>query len=543
MNRFLARSIAAAAAALLAVPLIAAPAEAAAIPSTCRGQTLAGAGIDWFPASPGAQSALQVSCRFDASTGTSQVANSLTIHDAAVAQYHNGAARSVTGNASPIAAGATTFTITNCVGLTGYVNRPISRIPVPNPPAVDTVQLPPRAFVKSISAGCVVTLSEPTLLTPPVPPALPGTPVAVPGGTQFKIDNAIARSVDDAVTYGTTTITSATANFTAADVGLSVDGAVAPGSTIATVVNSTTATLSSPTVTATTGQVLYLGNSLLSTSTRQVNLASTPSTTTVNSARAQFKVEDVGLPITGSCTTPAYTIPANTYILSVAAPVATTSGGLVAGAVGCNITIGDPSVTAPVNGEMMATQLIQMDLNPAFAAGVDECANGTLEAFSFPGQWMNPGSFVGGLFNTQPAGTKAIGQILFRNAGGASSAYVIERGPFTAGDPNGSAHYDLVFPLIPISFAICASASSPGVALSIEVKPVTLAQGNLPAGTGKPGSVQIRGIRSSPTAGYTDSVTITSNDPAITYAPAAEFTRLCIFPAPGGNASFQCGRG
>lgn len=111
-----------------------------------------------------------------------------------------------------------------------------------------------------------------------------------------------------------------------------------------------------------------------------------------------------------------------------------------------------------------------------------------------------------------------------------------------AGDPQPFEHYDLVFPLLPIAFANCASAASPGVSLSIDIKPVTLGQALLPAGTGKPGSAQVRGISSNPTAGYTDSVTIVSDDPSITFAPAIEFTRLCIYPAPGGNASFQCGR-
>jgi hypothetical protein len=261
----------------------------------------------------------------------------------------------------------------------------------------------------------------------------------------------------------------------------------------------------------------------------------------ITSPAAKFKTDDVGLRITGSCTAPsAYTIPANTYILSVAGNNATTGGGLTSGQSGCTIVIGEPSVTAPVNGEMTASQVLQMDLNPAVVPGVDDCANNTLEAFSFPGEWLNPGSFVGGAFNPQPAGTKAVGQIVFRNAGGVSSAYVIERGALTAGDPNGAAHYDLVFPLLPVAFAQCASVSSPGLSFSIDVRPVTLSQALLPAGTGKPSSAQVRGLNLTPTGGYSQSVTIVSDDPAITFAPASEFTRLCIYSA-GTLANFQCG--
>jgi hypothetical protein len=226
MHRLLVRSTVALVAALLVIPLVAA--SAGAIPSGCKGTSVGGAGIGWYPGNPGAQSALQVACRFDASTGTSMVANKFTIHDAGVAQYHNGAARTVALNGSSVPAGATTFTLASCAGITGYVNRPITRSPFPNPAAADTVQLKARTFVKSISAGCVVTLSHPTVAT-----AGPGADIPIPGGTQFRIDNTIARSVDDAVTNGTATITSATANFTASDVGLSVSGAVAPPSPLA----------------------------------------------------------------------------------------------------------------------------------------------------------------------------------------------------------------------------------------------------------------------------------------------------------------------
>ena len=538
MHRLVTRSTVALLAALLAIPLVAAPASAVPIASGCKGTTTTGAGISWYPANRGAQSALQVACRFDGSTGTSMVSNSFTIHDAGVAQYHNGAARTVTGNGSSIPAGATTFTLASCAGITGYVNRPITRIPVPNPPAADTVQLPVRTFVKSISAGCLVTLNQPTSTT-----AGPAADIAIPGGTQFKIDNTIARSVADAVTNSTSTITSATANFTASDVGLSVSGAVTPGSTIATVVSATTATLSSATPTSVSAQVLYFGGSIVNTSTRQANDGSTTSAAIINSPAAKFKTDDVGLLIAGSCTTPAaYTIPANVYILSVSGSNATTTGGLTTAKSGCTIVIGDSTVTAPANSEMMASQLVQMDLNPAFAPGVDSCANDTLESFAFPGQWMNPGSFVGGIFNTQPAATKAVGQIVFRNAGGVSSAFVIERGPLTAGDPNGGAHYDLVFPLLPIAFALCASATSPGLGYSLQFYPTTLSQGALPAGIGKPGSAQVRSIALSATTGYTDSVALTSEDPAVAFTPSADYSRLCIYTA-GGAANFQCGSG
>jgi hypothetical protein len=71
---------------------------------------------------------------------------------------------------------------------------------------------------------------------------------------------AAARTVTDAVLNSTTTVTSASANFAASDVGRSVTGQGVPsGATIASVTNSTTIVLSAAATSTTTGVTLTFG--------------------------------------------------------------------------------------------------------------------------------------------------------------------------------------------------------------------------------------------------------------------------------------------
>ncbi|MGQ0830054.1 MAG: hypothetical protein ACT4OV_00075 [Microthrixaceae bacterium] len=542
MRRSRSRSVVLAVAlALLAPMLTPAPAEAV-TPSGCKASTIPGATISWYPAQPSSMSTLKVACKYDSATGSSMVSAKFGIHDASVAMYHNGAARTVTNTAS-IAAGATTFTLSSCAGITGYVNRPITRVPIVNPPLADTVVLAPRTFVKSISGACLVTLNKATTAT-----AGPGADIPIPAGSSFKIDNGSGRSVVDMVTNGTTLITSATANFLSAPddggdgfggvQGLRVDGTEIPDDCyIDHVLNTTSAHLTAGcTPAAGTAQVLTIGGSLLTTTTRTANDAGITSATVINSPAAKFKTDDVGLPVYGTG------IPANTYIVSVSGNNATTTGGMTVTAAPISVTIGDPSVTAPTSTDMVAIQGIQADLSPTLVAGLDSCANDTPEGFAVTARWNNPGSFAGaGLTNAQPAGTKAIGQIFFDTSAADYSAFVIERGAFISGDPTGTTHYDIVFSFAPTGLALCSSATSPGLGYALTVLATTLSQSALPTGTGRPGTGQLRSILPSATGGYAASVTVKSDDPLVTFTPASEFTRLCIYPAGPPTVSFQCG--
>jgi hypothetical protein len=523
MHRYKTRLIAAFVATVLAAPLVgSSPASAAPAPDGCKNSSVAGAELGHYPAQPAAQSALRVSCSFNNNTGTSMVAAKFHINDMANVQYHNGAARTVTATAA-VGLGATTFTVSNCQGITGYVNRGIT--------AVGVLGIPARTFVKSISGACLVTLSNPTTV------AMAGTP-------SFKIDNVDGpRSVvNGTTTNASTTITSPTANFVAAtDVGLSVTGTeIVLGTTITGVTNATTATISIPATATTAGTAsLSFGSSKLSSTTRQINDAGITSATVINSPASKWNATDIGLKVTGPG------IPANTFILSVAGANATTTGGMTITAAPQKVVIGDPSATAPVTGETSATQTVQLDLAQP---GSEPCSVESAEGFSTVAKWQNPGSFSGAaVFNTQPVGTKAIGQILFETSVADYSAFVIETS--TPLNPNPFS-YALWIPNAPLSLVQCpGTATSPGLSLSFGIQAQTASVGALPTGTGRPGTSQLRSINASAYVGgiqqgYTGTINIVSDDVAVpVFLPASEFTRTCIYPAGAVQVNFKCGNG
>ena len=385
-----------------------------------------------------------------------------------------------------------------------------------------------RTFVKSISGGCVVTLNKPTV-------------ASIPALSSLKIDNAIARSVDDGVTTAaSTTITSATANFTIADEGLSVSGTNIPGGSKIAVggfVNATTVNLDTPANTSGTAQVLTIGGTLEVTTTRTVDDATHTAVNKVTSPAAKWKADDVGLKLTGSG------IAANCYVLSVAGTSATTATNCVTvDALTHSDTIGDPTATAPADGDGVMNQGVQLDLKPSLVAGSNPCANDDAEGFQIVASWRNPGNFVTGAFATQPPSTKAIGQLAIPTSVLKYAAFIIERPALTPGDPTGAAHYDIVFPNVPTGLALCASATSPGLGYSIGISGSTPTIASLPTGTGRPATAQLRAIRDNNEAGSSTTAFLTSEDPSHVYS-GAPFQRLCIVPAGHPTVNFQCGTG
>jgi hypothetical protein len=215
------------------------------------------------------------------------------------------------------------------------------------------------------------------------------------------------------------------------------------------------------------------------------------------------------------------------------------------------VVVGEPSATAPslTVQDQIAFQGVQLDLSPSLVAGSEDCALENAEGFSTVARWRNPGDFGGSaLFNTQPATTKAIGQIYFDTAVTDFSAFVIETN--TPLGP-GTFQYDLVFPNIPTNLAMCpATASSPGLGFSVGVQGTTLSLATLPSGTGRPGTAQTRSIIPSPNGyiaglqqGYTATGTVVSDDPLVTFSPSSEFTRNCVYPAGAAQVNFKCGNG
>jgi hypothetical protein len=133
-----------------------------------------------------------------------------------------------------------------------------------------------------------------------------------------------------------------------------------------------------------------------------------------------FRGSDVGLPISG-CGVQAYANGATpgdanagqNYITEVAlnGSWAKTAGGVYGnsqalaalggatctqafGAYGINLTIGLPSVSSAVNGDVMSTVASTLNLSPSLVPGSDACATNTYEGTTIQGQWYNPG-FIG----------------------------------------------------------------------------------------------------------------------------------------------------
>ena len=525
--------------AMLAPLLSASPASA--VPVTGDGCNLsagAGAEIGHYPAQPSSQSGVVASCLFNNQPGTSQVAAAFTFSDFGNANYHNGAARTVTAIAA-IALGASTFTLTNCAGITGWVNHTITRQPyIAGGIAAGT-------FVKSISAGCLVTLSAPTTS-------------ALLINQQFRIDNFRARRMANTATAGGNVdfilggfvITSALLNFQATDVGLSVSGTeIAPDTEITAVVPGVSATINNATTAADSGTVapfttLTIGGSGFSTSSRFCGGA-TRTATVITSSACKFKAEDIGLPVSDDT---GVGIPANSYISSIAGTTATvaTGGMTVVAAPGFNLIVGDATVTAP-NGvatdDQVGQQGIQLDLNPGLVAGSQACSAEEPEGFGVVATWNNPADFAGSAaFNTPPTGVKVIGQLYFDTSAADFSAFVVETSVPASLDNT----YSIVAPNAPTTIAMCSgTATSPGLGYSLRVQAQTHSVAILPTGTGRPGTAQVRNLEEAATyqAGYVTAATLVSNTAGIVYSPLAQFTRLCNYPAGVATVSFKCGNG
>jgi len=517
-----------------------------------------------YPAWPGSQSYLRVACIFDHSTagGGDFVSSTFTIHDFANAVWHNGAARTVV---TPGGNTATTIPINDCRGMGTWVNRGITG-----------TGIPARTFVTQVSAGCAVANPAPVAGTLTVNKAL--TPAAVIAGTLL-VENSSVRSVTDAtLSAAAPQITSTQANFTAADVGCTASGTnidnpaggyvggtlalpTAPG-TLPTAMD-----IGSATVTPGVNQTVTICGTLETTTTRTTNDASFPATNQISSGvspttGARFQTSDVGLRVSGAgITQPCYILTRNS------ATLVTLTSACNDGSVGTTkvVTIGEPSRTAPISTnpvplsascaaaspfdtacskyDTVLNQGVQLPLSPTLVAGSADCTDDQSAGFGIEGTWLNPGSFVGGAFATQPVGTKAIGEIFFATSVISYGAYVTE---MTAGsDPLiGSAHYNIVFPNVPTGLALCPSTpTSPGLGFSIGINGQTVSQAAIPSGVGRPGTAQLRATRAT-NAGSASTVFITDdiNGPGVNWT-GSEFNRFCNIPATAPVINFACGDG
>jgi len=489
----------------LVIPL-AAPASALTAADTL------GCDFGMFPTAPGGQSGARFACNFTA--GNTRAVQ--LYHDFPTAVWHNGAAKTVSAS---VTTGSKTLTAANGRFTSADINRTISG-----------TGIQPYTFITAVASATSVTMSRQPLAT--------GTGVAV------KVDNSTARSINDGVTatasgtQGANQVTSAMANFNAGDVGKSISGTNIPtGATITAVVSAFKATISANVTATASASVITIGASQIVTSTREINdgvVANSASATSaakknITSASAKFATSDVGLPVYGTC------IPDGAYIVSV-----TPSFGyatLNAETTGCvtpfsarRIVIGDPTVTAPANGNGMAVLASSLILNPTLVVGTPACSTNTVYGTSLSGSWYNPGDY---LTAVRPA-TSTIGQIAFRTAVVNFAGYVVQVNANTAGDPQTAAHFDISFPSLPTGLAACPGT---GTTASVSFSGSTDSSSNVATGVGRP-STPLRGLSRPASAEVTSSAYYTAA--ASGSSAAQSFSGTCVVKQVG-TFGYPCG--
>jgi hypothetical protein len=261
-------------------------------------------------------------------------------------------------------------------------------------------------------------------------------------------------------------------------------------------------------------------------------------------------VFDVGLPVYGPGIAPGAVITsvtgAGSKNLNLGGPCAPTCVTTVNGTP-ITIRIGDPSGTAPSDGDLGADLGLLIDLDPAFLAGAQDCAAEEPEGIHWPGRIYNPGSFQSTMFGaTPPSGVRVVAQLVFGSGAGSElSAFIVQRPALAAGDPHLYEHFDVVFPSLPFAVAMCngsptTSYASPGLGMSLTILGQTAGQSQLATGTGRPGTAHLRSVR--PVSGGYLSTVYLQSDSGPTFTPTANFHRICIFPASS-EVSFTCGNG
>jgi hypothetical protein len=475
-----------------------------------------GCDFGMFPTAPGGQSGARFSCNFTA--GNTRAVQ--LYHDFPTAIWHNGAAKTVSASTTN---GSKTITAANGrFSNLADVNRTVSG------PGIQ-----PYTFITSVTNATTAVLSRNVLAT--------GTGVSV------KVENSNARSVNDGQTTTTNLanqnrnqVISAMANFNANDVGKSISGTNIPvGATITAVVNAFKVTMSADaTATQVGGAVITIGASQIVTSTREINdgvvansaTATSTQKKTITSASAKFGPSDIGLPVTGTC------IPAGSWIVSTNAFL----GQIVLNqeTTGCvtpfsarRIVIGDPTVTAPANGNGMATLSSALILNPTLVVGTPACSTNTVYGTSLSGSWYNPGSY---LTAVRPAAA-TIGQIAFRTAVVNFAGYVIQVNANTAGDPQTAAHFDISFPSLPTGLAACPNT---GTSSSVSFSGSTDSSSNVATGVGRP-STPLRGLGRPASAEVTSKAYYTAgvngNSPAQQFEGTCAVKQVATFGFPCGN--------
>jgi len=513
---------------MLAVASFMIASPAGAVANSCA--TAGSQGIAMYPNTPAGQSNLKVSCTL--TTPTAFGSQFYKTEDFPQAQWHLGAGRIVTGNTT---SGSATITLTAGHFSAADVNHPISGFGSSvslnggaTPAAALTASgLPAGVFIKTFTNATTAVLSK----------AATGTFTA----RKWTIENSSSRTVTDAsTTLSSGTVTSASANFQASDVGRTITGTnMAHGAKITARASATSVTVA-PVATATgTNQQLSIGPPATETTARTVHDAHTTSgSTTLTSASAGFTASDVDLPVVGTG------IPAGDYIKTVTnATTVVLNAAATATSTTVSLVIGQPSATAPGNGDTALNLGAELDLNPTIVAGSDACTTNTTEGFVITGTWLNPGSFVSSAFGSSTDSSlnkPVVGEFAVPTAVVTFSGFVEQVPASTAGESQTAAHYDIIFPLLPTGIAICSTGTA-GIAASFQFLGVGHSQSqNLPTNVGPPSSAQIRALKDITTASVSSTafLHIRANNTSTT--DTFTFSKACVEQYPG-ISDFGCG--
>jgi hypothetical protein len=342
-----------------------------------------------------------------------------------------------------------------------------------------------------------------------------------------QVGNSRSRSfVDAASTLSGTSLTSAVAKFAAGDVNAEIDGTcIAPGTYIVSVAG-TTATLSNAAActpaagapertysiasAGTIGNPGSPSNHGMMSHAREINCTVVTAPLRCNSTGANFHATDVGLAIKCGSQTGKITSIVNPDSAVITAISAGTKNGCL---------VGVPTGTAPTNGTVAMQLATLINLKPSLVAGSDPCSADTYEGTTIAAEWYNPGSYVtaGILGATGVRPNNSIAELLFPTSVTSFAAFVIQEDGDTQ---EADAHYDVVFPLLPTTLAICDVAAGATTAIDVGTSWVVFGTTNgtqkLPTGWGQPGTALVRGVKPL-TADATDTATVT------------------LFPDPGGD--------
>ncbi len=392
-------------------------------------------------------------------------------------------------------------------------------------------------------------------------------------------------------------VVSPTIGFSDSDVGRSISGTtISAGSTISAVRTCTTSNCGSA---AFAGYTAAVVNGITTASQadltgavaypNQISVGAEETVTTariindqtynlgaqkITSATAGFSASDIGLPISGCGVLPyangATAGNANlgqNYITAVgtdgANTWATTAGGVYGnsygltdlgggtctdafGTYGINLTIGQPSSSAPATGDAMSMITSTLNESPLLVPGADACTANTYEGTTIMGQWYNPGtigasaafsgytgattqsvavSFSPSLSLTAiKAVSGSIGAIKYPTSVVSFWAFVSQRtAAETVGGksfPAGSAKITL--PWVPTLLALCATGSE-GISSEYLFGGTSIGTQTVASGTARP-SVALRGLKTGVTTGNVAYQPTTALDVSSVWSGVGTFT-------------------